>query len=69
VELRIIGVGAGGVAIAGVGAGGAVDRSGGPPAANPDSVRKILVVVATIILNAATVIVKMINFVLAIIYE
>ena len=74
VELRIIGVGAGGVAIAGVGAWcvpvggvGVINRVGGPPAAKTDSVRKIFVAVTATTLNVAMVIVKMTIFVLALI--
>jgi len=54
VEFRIIGVGAGGVAIAGVGAWcvpvggvGVTDRVGGPPAAKTDSWKIIVAVTAT----------------------
>ena len=75
VEFRIIGVGAGGVAIAGVGAWcvpvggvGVTDRVGGPPAAKTDS-WKIIVAVTVTRLNVTMVIVKMTIFVLTSIYR
>ena len=75
VEFRIIGVGAGGVAIAGLGAWcvpvggvGVTDRVGGPPAAKTDS-WKIIVAVTATTLNVTMVIVKMTIFVLASIYR